>query len=255
MSKNMNLAAIKFGMACLSTASLAMLTACTSGPMTVHEVQYYQVSDGKDANFYRLTIDADTRLGVSEYHSGWFPARSVDALFGDVSQVGGVEALKFRTQLEGLINSNILYTTENYLMKAREAKADPAELEDLFKARKRILAYPADGPVKPFTGADSVEMHYNPLKGLVTLHEDEKMVFFVSSNPDDIVGKIANFSRSTETALSVQKLGDVLKQKATDEVLTKEAVLQVRTRSMRLLHTYLTTLSAHSRLTRISKPA
>ncbi len=73
----------------LGVALSWLLVACTTGPMDVREVRYWAVSNGKETNYYRLRVTGATRLGVAGYKSGWFPARAVDRLFGDVSSDDG----------------------------------------------------------------------------------------------------------------------------------------------------------------------
>ncbi len=55
----------------LSLTILFTLAACTTGPMTVREVHYFAVPNGENSNYYRLRAEANTKLGVGEYRSGW----------------------------------------------------------------------------------------------------------------------------------------------------------------------------------------
>ncbi len=207
------------GLAGVCVAGLASLLGCSTGDMRVHEVHYFKVGSGEHANFYRTTVDADSTLGIAEYRSGWFPARSVDSLFGDVSSDGGVNALRFRNDLEGLIETNVLKTTRVYLEEASKPDADPNELRRRAEARRRVLAYPRSSGLKP---GDYAEIDYDPARGVVTRHGDEKLVFIVSSNPDEVVGKIASFSESSASALTIQNLSRVVQTQVGNDLLAKE---------------------------------
>jgi hypothetical protein len=205
--------------------------------MRVHEVHYFKVESGEHANFYRMTVDADTTLGIAEYRSGWFPARSVDSLFGDVSSDGGVSALRFRNDLEGLIETNVLKTTRAYLEEASNPNADPNELRRLAEARRRVLAYPRSSGLKP---RDYAEIDYDPARGIVTRHGDEKLVFIVSSNPDEVVGKIASFSESSASALTIQNLSRVVQIQVGNDLLAREGAAEALAKLDTLLVAQLT---------------
>jgi len=62
--------------------------------MTLQETHYFAPINETHSNYYRLRILAQTELGVSQYRSGWFPATSVDRLFGKVEDEGGGKALE-----------------------------------------------------------------------------------------------------------------------------------------------------------------
>lgn len=198
-----------------------VMTGCTTGQMEVREIHYYAVPNGENTNYYRLRVKADTKLGVAEYRTGWYPARSVDALFGEVSSEGGVQALEVRSQIEKQINESILSTNEAWLKAASKPDAEPATLERLQRARRRVLAYPTSvGP--PFEGAFEIE--YNPARGVNTRYSDEKLVFILASDPDEVVGKIANFSESDQTVLQINKLAQVMEHRFKNDIAAAESV-------------------------------
>jgi len=228
-----------------------LLSGCTTAPLKVHEVHYYRVATGTNVNYFRLTVDADSRLGVAEYRSGWFPARSVDSVFGDASQSGGEQALRMRTELEKQIDAHIMLTTTNWLNAAAATNVTPEELERLAEARKRVLSYPLDGPL-PGSG----EMDYNPITGLVKLHSDEKLIFMLASNPDEIIGKIANFSQSEQTSLTIHKFTDTLLQRQTDQQAARSATEAVKAKRDALIFENLaTSLSVITNQPSLSKDA
>jgi hypothetical protein len=193
---------------------------CTSGPMNVSETYYYRVSNGTNANYFKLSVDAASRLGVSEYRSGYFPARSVDSLFGEVTSQGGIDALRMRDEVEKMINTNVFLMTQQWLEVARQTNASPEALQSLADARRRLLTIPLPRPT-----ADVVVMDYNPLAGIIEQHADEKLVFLLSSNPDEVIGKIANFSESDQTVLTIQRLSESTLKRRSDETSGRQAEL------------------------------
>lgn len=199
---------------------------CSSGPMEVRETHYYAVpnQDNTNINYYRLQIKADTRLGDAEYRSGWFPTRAVDNVFGDVSMANGVKILETRTTLEGFINEKILSTTKNWLDAAEDPDSTEAKLDSLSEARMRVLAYPRIG-AEPYPG--TIEIEYNPAKGVTQYHSDEKLIFILSSNPDQIIGEIANFAESEKTALAINQMAKLFSQQSLNKVASNEAVEEV----------------------------
>ena len=65
-------------------------------------------------------------------------------------------------------------------------------------------------------------MYFNPARGLVKQHGDEKLVFIVSSNPDEVVGKIASFSESSASSLTIQNLAQIVQRQVAGSVGEKE---------------------------------
>src|SRR5436190_10921490 len=214
-----------------------LMFGCSTGNMKVNEVHYFKVGYGDHANFYRLTVDADTTLGIAEFRSGWFPSRSVDSLFGDVSSDGGVSALRFRTDMEGLMETNVLKTTKAYLDAASDPDTELVKLRKLAEARRRVLAYPRSSGLKP---DEYSEVDYDPARGIVKRHGDEKMVFIISSNPDEVVVKIASFSESSASSLTIQNLGRVIHQQVANDLLAKEGAAEATRKLDALLVTQLT---------------
>jgi hypothetical protein len=207
---------------------LAAVTAVTAlagagcGQTHVTETHYYAIPNGNNTNYYRLTVDAYTVLGDSEYRSGYFPTRAVDNVFGEVTTAGGVSAIAVRTELEAAYNQRVLETTKAWLQEAANPDGDPAKLRTLLETRRRILSYPASIG-SPLEGAKAVEIEYNPLKGMILNHSDDKLVFILSSNPDEVIGNISNFAESEQTALSVNQLAGVVAQRVQNDVVSDEA--------------------------------
>ncbi len=200
--------------------ALGCLGACTTAPMNVEETHYYAVTNGTTTNYYRLRVDADTRLGQSEYRSGWFPADAVDALFGEVRMEDSGGAIAARLAIEQMIRQGIEQTTKAWLDEAKKVDADPQRLEQLMQARRRVLAYPASSEA-PFPGA--VEIEYNPVLGVFIRHADEKLVFILSSDPDEVVNGIVQVAESDHTVYSINQLGKVISQRTRNDVARAEA--------------------------------
>lgn len=200
--------------------------------MKVRETHYFAVPNGESTNYYRLRVFADTRLGVSEYRSGWFPAESVDRLFGNVTGDDSASGVAAREELKKAVNAAVLATGQQWLTAAQNPATDVATLQRLLVARRRILAYPnGEGP--PFPGA--TEISYNPALGVFVHHADEKLLFVLSSNPDAVVEQIANFSEEDKTVLAVHSLRDVAGQEMRNQLAAQAATLAVRNRADQLL--------------------
>ena len=211
----------------LVLGTAAFVAGCSQGKMRIREVHYLAVpstatgpAEGS-TNYFRVRVEADSKLGVADYRSGWFPARAVDNLFGEVSTEGGVEALRTRQALETRYNEAILSAQDQYLDAVQDPTTDLEEIANLNLMRQRVRAFPTQLDSLP--EGDVVEIEYNPELGLVLNHANEKLVFFFGSNPDDVIGAIANFAESDETSLAVLRLGEVIAGQAAAEVAETEA--------------------------------
>jgi hypothetical protein len=198
------------------------LAGCTTGPMYVGEVHYYKVASATNANYFRLTVNAETHLGVAKYRSGFFPARSVDSLYGEVSSTAGVDALRTRDEIEKLINTNVFLVTSNWLQAARDPDTPTNRLAKIGATRSRLLTYPL-----PQLAPGTALMDYDPIRGVVERHGDEKMVFFLASNPDDVINKIANFTETDATVLTINRLSTAAADQRRGAVEARGAALQV----------------------------
>jgi hypothetical protein len=209
----------------LAGVAVALL-GCSSGVMTVDETHYFAPVNEDNVNYYRLRISAETHLGVSQYRSGWFPTTSVDRLFGKVDDEGGVKSLEARSAMESLLTAKIQSTYSQWLDAAANPATLSSQLDGLMAAQRRILAYPAFGATEPYPGA--LEVDYNPMKGIAIRRADEKLVFVLSSNPDEVVGKIANFSESDQTTRTINRLGDLMALRVRGDLAGREAAQGVR---------------------------
>jgi hypothetical protein len=196
------------------------LGGCSLGPLKVRETHYLAVTNGKETNYYRLRVEATTLLGVAGFRSGWYPARAVDRLFGDVSSDTSPAELQAQTDLELQIIDKVKVTQEQWLSEAAKPDADTLRLKQLNEARRRVLAYPAFRP-QPFE--DTVEIEYNPGRNIVTFHADDKLLFVLSSNPDEVIQQISSFAEDDKTILTINRLAGTITQRLTNEVAERAA--------------------------------
>jgi uncharacterized protein YdbL (DUF1318 family) len=205
------------GLLCLFLLN-AGLQSC--GIMSVKTKRYFSVTNGDTKNYYRLRIKGKSVLGDASYKNGWFPQESVDMLFGNVSDSVESEYQKTTQAIQKKVNSAVIATYKNWLDVAQQTNVSTTELDKLLEARKRILAYPYGVPYP-----NTSEIEYNPAKGIAILHSDDKEVFILSSNPDDIIGKIANFSETKETVKTINQLSEIIyNQKAQEQ---KDKILRI----------------------------
>ena len=210
-----------------------VLMSCSTGRMKIEEQRYYAIRRGDNTNYYRLKVCAETFLGDSEYRSGWFSSHAVDSLFGDVTSQGGAKAMEARRAIEKQIREKIIETDRAWLNKAADPMADDKELEKLLEARRRILAYPI-WEASPIIGA--VEIEYNPAKGVAMAHADEKLVFVLSSDPDEVIGTIANFAESDKTVFSINQFAKITAQRLRNQIAADEAAEAVNKKVDNLIH-------------------
>lgn len=184
----------------------ASLLGCTTGPMDVHELYYLGASNGRNHVYYRVRVTGRTRLGDAEFRQGWFPASAVDALFGDVSGEGEGRALNVQSELRKQIDIARITAQQNYLDDVLNQK-DDAALDARLRAIERIgLAPSTESPT--LSGARVIE--YDPARELVTTHSGSKLVMVLSSNPDEIIGRIAQLAQDTKTEALFMRFADVL---------------------------------------------
>ncbi len=191
------------------------LSGCTSGPMRVDETYYLGASNGADRVYYRVNVQGRTYLGDSEFRQGWFPAYAVDALFGDVSDEGSAEALTTREELRRQIDQKLIETRKKYLARAVDPEATPDELRKLLAAviRVRMAARESTGDL----GNQAVVMEYKPQADLITAHAGQKLVLFLSSDPDAIISKLGDLAEDTRTEQLFNTFSSVVKARTMQE--------------------------------------
>ena len=210
-----------------------LCVSCSLGQMDIRETHYYAVPGEQNTNYFRLNVKAKTILGDAEYRSGYFPSTAVDNLFGDVSAEGGAEALEAKRILEAQIRDSLIQVNAKYQEKARDPDTSEQELDKLLQARRRILAYPR---WQPEVLRDTIEIDYNPSKGIAIRRSDEKLVFILSSNPDEVVGKITNFAESDKTVYSINQFAQVIAQRSRNDIAAQEATEAVNVKIDNLIY-------------------
>lgn len=210
---------------CCVAILLLPLSGCFSpGPMQVYETSYLAVPSGDNTNFFRITIEGNTALGVSNYDSGWFPADVVDQLYGNVEKANPAQAIKTQEDIRALIDEAILVTTEGYLRTAREPGSSEESVLAWLNAQRRVRAMAGDGIALP-DGA--VEVEYDPARNLALRHAGEKRVFVLASNPTAVINAIKGFANNQHTSATVLRMADVLRQQRLNDVDRAEARVAV----------------------------
>lgn len=199
---------------------ILLLFACITasgclGGLHLSETHYFSIPnvDSTNKNYFRLRVKGQTFLSNTEYYSGWFPSESIDELFGDISAEGNTEYIVTQRALKKLNNKYILQTEENYLKEAAKKKA--SGLDSLLDARRRIQAYPSFESLRAPAGNGTISYHYNPALNRVLPHVDEKLVFFLSSNPDEIISEIDSYTQANETAIKIKSISNALQHNRT----------------------------------------
>ena len=145
----------------------------------------------------------------------------------------GAEALEAKRILEAQIRDSLIQVNAKYQEKARDPDTSEQELDKLLQARRRILAYPR---WQPEVLRDTIEIDYNPSKGIAIRRSDEKLVFILSSNPDEVVGKITNFAESDKTVYSINQFAQVIAQRSRNDIAAQEATEAVNVKIDNLIY-------------------
>lgn len=207
----------------LLSATLLM-GACSSGPMKVYETSYLAVPSGDNTNFYRVTVSGNTELGISNYNSSWFPADTLDRLYGGTTKTDAPKALNTEEDIKGLINTAILKTTKGYLKAAANPNSSEETIVSWLNAQRRVRAMAGDGITLP---KGAVEVEYDPSRNLALRHSGEKLVFILASDPRKVINSIKGFANDTKSSASILRLADVVRQQRLNETDRAEAKMAV----------------------------
>ena len=82
----------------------------------------------------------------------------------------------------------------------------------------------------------TIEIEYNPMKGVAILHADEKLVFVLSSDPDEVISKIVNFSESDKTVFSINQFAKITAQRVRNQLAAQEAEEEVNKKIDGIIH-------------------
>jgi hypothetical protein len=205
--------------ACLQVAvigAFAMLScSCTLGMTRLSKTHYIAVPSEDNVNYFRVRVEGSADLSKVKFASGWFPAEAVDSLYGAADEAGVAEAYKVKNDIKEQYNKAIVSTAQGYLEAAANPNSKPEVIEAWLRAQRRVRATAGAEMSLP---AGAIEVEYDPASGLALRHAGEKLVFVMSSNPDDIIGAIARFSKDAEVGATVLTLSDVVRQNAANDV-------------------------------------
>jgi hypothetical protein len=205
-----------------------MILGCQSGKMVIKEVHYYAVPNEDSTNYFRLTLLADSALGVAQFRSGWFPERAVDALVGKVELDKGAKELEVEEQLRGIVDAAIVKTFTQCVNEASKEQPDFKKLRTICEGTQRVREY-------PFSNKKSVTMEYNPGQNLQVTHANDKLIFLLASNPDEIISKISSFAEDEKTIQSISQLAQVINQKNLEELQNQKIKDELENRQVRTL--------------------
>ncbi len=215
----------------LSLIVLFVISGCLGG-MVVKETHYFSVDaiDDSNTNYFRLNVRSNTILSKAEYNSGYYPKEAVDQLFGKVVVENDLEYMQLQRDLKTLSNENIL-KAEKAWYNGIENKAGHDELQNLLEDRTKVLAYPKM-ELALRVNPEAMIMEYNPALERVIRHIDQKQVFFLSANPDEIMQDISSFSQSAETALQLKQMADMVTRSNTEREM--ESIMAYKIDSLKL---------------------
>jgi len=186
---------------------LVFIVGCSAGPMDISERYLIGAANGTDRVYYRVTLNAKTRMGESEFRQGWFPAEVVDQLFGEVSDQN-TQANAVRDEIRQQLDQALIEARRAYLAEALKHDADPDKLKALSDAIRRVRQTPTD-----FDRADdhtTTVIEYNPGADLITRHDGQKQVMVLSSNPDEIMNDLSQIAGDSDTRQVFDKFSAIV---------------------------------------------
>lgn len=221
------------------------LGGCSMGRMDIKSEQYFAVSNGENTNYFRLRAYADTKLGVAEFRFGWYPKDAVDALFGDVSSSGANVAREAQQKIEHEFADASVQMAKQWTGAVLNSASDPSQdfktrLTKIMDARRYLVTAPVPGTDGDIVFKHATTMVYDVSRPLWLRHADEKLVFMLSSNPDEVIGKIVAFASEQETAVTVNRLTDSLRATIQDRVDSDAASADVSEKTSKRLQSELT---------------
>jgi hypothetical protein len=217
-----------------------LLSACSTGQTRINETHFLAVPSGGHVNFYRVHVEGHTAFGVTDFHTGWYPADAVDSLYGDASDKGAVEAFRVKEQIRSKYDAAILKTQDGYLNAASDPKTDAGTLQSWLLAQRRVRATAgADTPLPQ----GAIELEYNPVGHLATPHAGQKLVLVLSSDPTSVIAAISSFSSEVQTGATVMDLADLVRQQTTNDLISAEARNDARAKTNPLIAQRLAALS------------
>lgn len=196
-------------------ALAASATGCSLGVTHLEEVHYIAVPSEDNVNYFRIRLEAYVTLSETKFEQGWFPAEAVDVLYGPADEATVADAYKVRNQILEKYNQAILKTAQGYLDAAADIHAKPETIEAWLAAQRRVRATAGSEVALP---PGAIEIEYDPASNLALRHAGEKLVFVLSSNPDDVFAALTNFSKDAQVGATVLQLADVVLQNNANDV-------------------------------------
>lgn len=178
------------------------LSACSTRA-SFRKVEHFADYGGNGrANYYRVSIEGRGENGKVDYRSGWYDAKAVDELFGNVGQKHTIEAVTASRQGEAIEK-----TFDNY-MKSLEG-GDGAPDVDVARGKWRQSVNAVTG----ITSAGEGQV------GAVD-HADEKFVMILSNDPEKVIQAIKAHIQKADLGGSVSALlgADQAKKDATQHL-------------------------------------
>ena len=209
----------------LVSAGALVLAGCSLGRTKLGSTSYVAVPGRNNTNYFRVTVTGSSKLAVTHFKSGAFPADIVDTLYGNAGNSNLPEVYKLQEDIKKEINDALLKAWKSYLEKAIDPAATQEVLADRLATIRRVRAAPGDGIPLP---KGAVEMEYAPERNLVLRGWGQKLVFVMSSDPNDVIGAISTFSNEVETGTTVLRLADLVQQKVVGDVVEIEARNEAR---------------------------
>jgi hypothetical protein len=212
------------------------------GKMELKSEKYFAVSNGDNTNYFRQRVYAETKLGVAEFRSGWYPKDAVDALFGDVSSSAGIAAREAQEKIEREFADASVQMAKQWTGAVLNSTTDPnlgTHLKNLMDARRYLVTAPVPGSDGAIQFDHATTMEFDVSRPLWLRHVDEKLVFTLSSNPDEVIGKITAFANEQETAVTVNRLTDSLRATIQDRVDSDAASADVAMESSKRMRSEL----------------
>ena len=184
-----------------------ILSGCSNGKMKTSETYYLRVPGSDNPAYMKVVIQSKSELGKVELRQGWYPAEAVDALFGDISTDGSIDAHKTKELIRKSYNEALITAITNYLNKAKDTTVRFEELNKYLKAISRVRLIARDDITEFENKGVPVDViEYNPAAEIIQRRSGQKLVFVFSADPNSVISKIETFSASNETKLEINKL-------------------------------------------------
>jgi len=211
-----------------------LISGCSMGRTSLSETYYYAVpspyNEG-NTNFYRLRLTGGSLLSKTQYRHGYYPARAVDAFLGNVQLDKGARELELEDRLMTMIDEGTEIAWKNYIAETvatgkNNSTINDDKLKTKSDARRKLLEYPQKS---------KLEIDYNPAGNIITYNSNNKLIFFLSSNPNEVMSRITSFAEDEKTIQSVNRLSQFIaepKQKEFQTIKTQNKLLETQLKAI-----------------------